>query len=84
MAQSQVLNVHYLQLQQPESELSSPEPFHSSRLSLCWAPSDTGLSAQPRLPNGALKLPSLVVGPEMEDSQVNGCSSPPHGWEGLR
>lgn len=28
MAQSQVLNVHYLQLQ-PESELSSPGPIHS-------------------------------------------------------
>lgn len=28
MAQSQVLSVHYLQLQ-PESELSSPGPIHS-------------------------------------------------------
>lgn len=42
MAQSQVLKVHYLWLQ-PESELSSPGPFNSSRLSLYWAASDMGL-----------------------------------------
>ena len=39
MAQSQVLNVHYLRLQ-PELELRSAEPFHSSHLSLCLAASD--------------------------------------------
>lgn len=42
MAQSQVLNVHYLWLQ-PESELNSPESLHASCPSLCWAASDMGL-----------------------------------------
>lgn len=42
MAQSQLLNVHYLRLQ-PESELSSPEPFHSSRPSLCCSATNTAL-----------------------------------------
>lgn len=42
MAQSQVLNVHYLRLQ-PELELRAAEPFHSSHLSLRLAASDEPL-----------------------------------------
>ena len=42
MAQSQVLTVHYLRLQ-PELELRSAEPFHSSHLSLRLAASDEPL-----------------------------------------
>ena len=58
MAQSQVLNVHYLWLQRGV-EPSSPEPFHSSHLSLCWVDSDWPLGTT-RASRGALNPQSHV------------------------
>ena len=75
LAQSQVLNVYYLRLQQ-ESELSSPEPLNSSRLSLCWAASDMA-SALLGLPNRALHPRNHILQrPKMEDSPVKRCGCP--------
>lgn len=75
MAQSQVLNVHYLQLQQ-ESGLSSPELLNSSRLHLCCAASNTA-PAPLGLPNRALDPRNHSLhGPKMEDSSAKGCGCP--------
>lgn len=74
MAQSQVLNVHYLRLQ-PESELSSPEPSTPPACLSVGQPL-TLASALLGLPNRALNPQNHILrSPKMEDTPVKGCGS---------
>lgn len=83
MAQSQLLNVHYLRLQ-PELELSSPEPLHSSRPSLRCSATNTALCTTGAPKRGSEPSKSHPVRPRDGGLTSQGMPVPHSGRKGLR
>lgn len=81
MARSQLLNVHYLRLQ-PELELSSPEPFHSSRPSLCCSATNTALCTTGAPKRGSEPSKSHPVRPRDGGLTSQGMQSPTPAGKG--
>lgn len=83
MAQSQVLNVHYLWLQ-PESELSSPEPFTPPACLSAERPPTWASLRDGGRPNRALSPKSRPVRPRDGRLTVPGMRVPTPSREELR